>query len=174
RPRPADVHPHAEIRPERLLDLRPDSRNNLGRQDVTLVELSRRGTVRPRLVIGITHPPDSVDRQLVVVVVDLRDDEPVKTVPSDLDVDRRRPFSDHRNPSRGRFPTPLGRQGGSEPPQPVHFPSNLHPPEGQVGLEEVLSPVAVQPVRHVLDRKSTRLNSSHVSTSYAVFCVTKK
>src|SRR5699024_12549535 len=26
----------------------------------------------------------------------------------------------------------------------------------------------------VLDRKSTRLNSSHVSISYAVFCLTKK
>src|SRR5699024_12561905 len=26
----------------------------------------------------------------------------------------------------------------------------------------------------VLDRKSTRLNSSHVSTSYAVFCLQKK
>src|SRR5699024_11516259 len=34
------------------------------------------------------------------------------------------------------------------------------------------------PVLHagypVLDRKSTRLNSSHVSTSYAVFCLKKK
>src|SRR5699024_4642012 len=27
---------------------------------------------------------------------------------------------------------------------------------------------------HVRDRKSTRLNSSHVSTSYAVFCLNKK
>src|SRR5690625_249068 len=29
-------------------------------------------------------------------------------------------------------------------------------------------------VRHSLDRKSTRLNSSHVAISYAVFCLTKK
>src|SRR5699024_12049131 len=28
--------------------------------------------------------------------------------------------------------------------------------------------------RYSLDRKSTRLNSSHVSISYAVFCLTKK
>src|SRR5690606_39533000 len=28
--------------------------------------------------------------------------------------------------------------------------------------------------RHVQDRKSTRLNSSHVKTSYAVFCLKKK
>src|SRR5471032_3540326 len=28
--------------------------------------------------------------------------------------------------------------------------------------------------REVLDRKSTRLNSSHITTSYAVFCLKKK
>src|SRR5439155_24522695 len=28
--------------------------------------------------------------------------------------------------------------------------------------------------RHPLDRKSTRLNSSHVASSYAVFCLKKK
>src|SRR3712207_7823154 len=28
--------------------------------------------------------------------------------------------------------------------------------------------------RHVLDRKSTRLNSSHANISYAVFCLKKK
>src|SRR5690606_9022147 len=30
------------------------------------------------------------------------------------------------------------------------------------------------PVKNVLDRKSTRLNSSHVKISYAVFCLKKK
>src|SRR5439155_17358506 len=30
------------------------------------------------------------------------------------------------------------------------------------------------PTRHLLDRKSTRLNSSHVAISYAVFCLKKK
>src|SRR5699024_11493028 len=30
------------------------------------------------------------------------------------------------------------------------------------------------PMRRALDRKSTRLNSSHVSISYAVFCLKKK
>src|SRR5690554_3417474 len=29
-------------------------------------------------------------------------------------------------------------------------------------------------LRNLLDRKSTRLNSSHVRTSYAVFCLKKK
>src|SRR5690625_6565142 len=31
-----------------------------------------------------------------------------------------------------------------------------------------------QVVEHILDRKSTRLNSSHVAISYAVFCLKKK
>src|SRR5437870_9662710 len=37
-------------------------------------------------------------------------------------------------------------------------------------------PVEVQawPVDHLEDRKSTRLNSSHVAISYAVFCLKKK
>src|SRR5438309_2408761 len=33
---------------------------------------------------------------------------------------------------------------------------------------------ALARVRHRLDRKSTRLNSSHSSISYAVFCLKKK
>src|SRR5688572_32947623 len=32
----------------------------------------------------------------------------------------------------------------------------------------------VRDARHVLDRKSTRLNSSHSQISYAVFCLKKK
>src|SRR5439155_5532786 len=31
-----------------------------------------------------------------------------------------------------------------------------------------------QPVSKIIDRKSTRLNSSHVAISYAVFCLKKK
>src|SRR5437868_9271249 len=33
---------------------------------------------------------------------------------------------------------------------------------------------AILPIRGKIDRKSTRLNSSHVSISYAVFCLKKK
>src|SRR5699024_11719707 len=33
---------------------------------------------------------------------------------------------------------------------------------------------SIYQIARVLDRKSTRLNSSHVSISYAVFCLTKK
>src|SRR5690349_23769043 len=37
------------------------------------------------------------------------------------------------------------------------------------------APLAQQPLaQHQLDRKSTRLNSSHVEISYAVFCLKKK
>src|SRR3712207_8117140 len=38
---------------------------------------------------------------------------------------------------------------------------------------ELLAAVAAQRVEHV-DRKSTRLNSSHANISYAVFCLKKK
>src|SRR5207249_6896114 len=37
-----------------------------------------------------------------------------------------------------------------------------------------LEPAAVAVLTRDLDRKSTRLNSSHVSISYAVFCLKKK
>src|SRR5689334_24353832 len=35
-------------------------------------------------------------------------------------------------------------------------------------------PVEIGEVDHAVDRKSTRLNSSHSSISYAVFCLKKK
>src|SRR5690606_40144752 len=54
-------------------------------------------------------------------------------------------------PSRG--PGPAHRRGGDPPVQ--------RRPQGRV-------------VRHPGDRKSTRLNSSHVKSSYAVFCLKKK
>src|SRR5437868_10733894 len=48
-----------------------------------------------------------------------------------------------------------------------------------VGLAQALAGVLVERPRHLRahlrqDRKSTRLNSSHVSISYAVFCLKKK
>src|SRR5690606_40460470 len=53
---------------------------------------------------------------------------------------------------------------------------------GQAGVEGALAdpvvdhvdPAAVGEVADLLDRKSTRLNSSHVKISYAVFCLKKK
>src|SRR5690625_6597571 len=40
--------------------------------------------------------------------------------------------------------------------------------------DEVLNRVAKQKFYNTRDRKSTRLNSSHVAISYAVFCLKKK
>src|SRR5437868_15485757 len=42
---------------------------------------------------------------------------------------------------------------------------------GRWGMSRAIGPIAVIPQE---DRKSTRLNSSHVSISYAVFCLKKK
>src|SRR3712207_7414162 len=47
---------------------------------------------------------------------------------------------------------------------------------GVRGLSELVIGVVAEPDRDVaaLDRKSTRLNSSHANISYAVFCLKKK
>src|SRR5690606_42052092 len=50
-------------------------------------------------------------------------------------------------------------------------PQRIQVPVVGVTLRRVLVDELVQ---HVLDRKSTRLNSSHVKISYAVFCLKKK
>src|SRR5256885_6399536 len=41
-------------------------------------------------------------------------------------------------------------------------------------LDDVVAPLRVERRRHQADRKSTRLNSSHLVISYAVFCLKKK
>src|SRR3712207_7109513 len=48
----------------------------------------------------------------------------------------------------------------------------LRPPDGAVAAEDVVHPLDA--AGHGRDRKSTRLNSSHVNISYAVFCFKKK
>src|SRR5439155_16152221 len=46
--------------------------------------------------------------------------------------------------------------------------------QGEKLQREALSDKPLFASRWSLDRKSTRLNSSHVATSYAVFCLKKK
>src|SRR3712207_7708793 len=65
--------------------------------------------------------------------------------------------------------------------QQVGHPSGGQPEAG-ADVEQRPLPVAGQPLRAgldagqplALDRKSTRLNSSHANISYAVFCLKKK
>src|SRR5690625_6308165 len=47
-------------------------------------------------------------------------------------------------------------------------------PVGVVFIEGKFRPNAIYPFTMERDRKSTRLNSSHVAISYAVFCLKKK
>src|SRR5690349_24052857 len=61
------------------------------------------------------------------------------------------------------------------------FPRQLWPQMGELGLhgitvEEDYGGLGLGYLEHVVaqDRKSTRLNSSHVEISYAVFCLKKK
>src|SRR5690606_41390567 len=64
----------------------------------------------------------------------------------------------------------------SFPPRRAAWPPGRHPQEnpdheGQIGQIQGKPIPQHQPVE---DRKSTRLNSSHVKISYAVFCLKKK
>src|SRR2546426_7450511 len=66
-----------------------------------------------------------------------------------------------RQPARGRH---VGG-GGTDPPLPDQGP----------GGAPVHLPAELRPLHaHGPDRKSTRLNSSHLVISYAVFCLKKK
>src|SRR5207249_5946106 len=73
---------------------------------------------------------------------------------------------------------------GIDPPHPGNHSSLLIRARLRVAEEDVLQRVAVEDPSEenlaarvadaAVDRKSTRLNSSHVSISYAVFCLKKK
>src|SRR5688572_31827025 len=61
--------------------------------------------------------------------------------------------------------------GGTFWPRPV---LEVRTADGLTLLGEVTREDTFRPDEHVLDRKSTRLNSSHSQISYAVFCLKKK
>src|SRR5256885_8414225 len=48
------------------------------------------------------------------------------------------------------------------------------PRRGVLAIEQRCIPVVGEHAAHAPDRKSTRLNSSHLVISYAVFCLKKK
>src|SRR5690606_39425481 len=60
------------------------------------------------------------------------------------------------------------------PPHQQHVLAKLGPRDLEVQLVTDLVRGEQAALRHRLDRKSTRLNSSHVKISYAVFCLKKK
>src|SRR5690606_41888726 len=69
-----------------------------------------------------------------------------------------------------RPPGPWTGRGGRGPAQPQH-PGAQQPPSFEAGL---LARTKALMKRPSIDRKSTRLNSSHVKISYAVFCLKNK
>src|SRR5690606_41512790 len=77
---------------------------------------------------------------------------------------------DVRHPRRLR---PVAGEGA----RPGHQGDDRPGPEPQLGPPPVVHREPLQPrqpARRLVDRKSTRLNSSHVKISYAVFCLKKK
>src|SRR5437667_2177387 len=74
----------------------------------------------------------------------------------------------HRQQEDGRSRLPSNDAPGGEL-APVAHP--LHVPFDHQAVTSGAQEVCMQRVR---DRKSTRLNSSHITTSYAVFCLKKK
>src|SRR6266536_3247623 len=67
-----------------------------------------------------------------------------------------------------------GDEGHCEVPAPTADPADLRPPHPLTPLDTYVTVTGA--LRRVLaqDRKSTRLNSSHEWSSYAVFCLKKK
>src|SRR5699024_11850310 len=63
-------------------------------------------------------------------------------------------------------------KGDGGPKEQFHFPDALCQPAGKRDRDGIRHPERSDYPRS-LDRKSTRLNSSHVSMSYAVFCLNK-
>src|SRR4051812_49639757 len=68
-----------------------------------------------------------------------------------------------------QIPAPVKQRGQGRPVQPA---GDQHP--GCRGVHGRDTPGADHPLAGREDRKSTRLNSSHMSISYAVFCLKKK
>src|SRR3712207_7136943 len=67
---------------------------------------------------------------------------------------------------RQLHPVDVGSVVGGEENRGIrHVPGRAHPAGGRHAMARR---------HHLLDRKSTRLNSSHANISYAVFCLKKK
>src|SRR3712207_8795912 len=64
-----------------------------------------------------------------------------------------------------------GRLRLNTAPDPSRLPAVRSPPWARARSRAMARP---RPVPSLLDRKSTRLNSSHANISYAVFCLKKK
>src|SRR5699024_11397454 len=83
-----------------------------------------------------------------------------------------------RSPLQPRLPAPVRVDGPARPPLGRHPARGPRPPHRARRLPVRRHRAGRRTRHHRLgcrrDRKSTRLNSSHVSISYAVFCLKKK
>src|SRR5439155_20482188 len=99
-------------------------------------------------------------------------------LPSQCDHDRRLPFPllrARRPPRSTLFPYTTLFRSRARPVVEVEVHEVEVPPQFSDYLENLSIVTAVHLHRDLkIDRKSTRLNSSHVAISYAVFCLKKK
>src|SRR5207249_12010381 len=113
--------------------------------------------------LAFAKPPDGcVGTQVIVPGLGLR--APHDTIDLDgLHAIARVPV----DPEEQRYTRPLQRDA-------ARLAERLQATDTAVLLGSIATAKYLDPLKAVLDRKSTRLNSSHVSISYAVFCLKKK
>src|SRR2546430_11545552 len=87
----------------------------------------------------------------------------------------RRPPRSTLFPYTTLFRSREGRTSGALPAASASAPATRPEAAGQFETPDGVVTIDLSPVaRDILDRKSTRLNSSHSQISYAVFCLKKK
>src|SRR5690606_41376053 len=91
---------------------------------------------------------------------------PLPSFPTRRSSDLKQAFLDHHSPAAQVFLSRLENE--------VHPTSEIRVGGEFASRSQQHSGVSVMSARMHLDRKSTRLNSSHVKISYAVFCLKKK
>src|SRR5690606_39306770 len=74
----------------------------------------------------------------------------------------------------GEFVAITGQTGSGKSTLVQHMNALLKPTSGTVDILGTILPSKKKTKVNHLDRKSTRLNSSHVKISYSVFCLKKK
>src|SRR5437870_8779746 len=135
-----------------------------------------------RAMRRVGRPPLAASaRRLIAIRIDPQVLEAVRREAKRREASRERPSGDHLEVDKCRRAVREGRLRARHcPPPPDHLrlelplPTVRHGWVGLPGLRDVGDERFGREQQGREDRKSTRLNSSHVAISYAVFCLKKK